>query len=60
MNTEIGVIAVKTVEEEIRLALGPAIILLHNMVVMSVRERMRKHKLVMRTLVQVRNRFVCE
>ena len=39
VNTEIGVIAVLNVEEELRLALGPAITLLQNMVVKSVRER---------------------
>ena len=55
MNTEIGVLAVDTVEEELRLALGPAITLLQNMVVTSVREMLRKHRLVMNNLVQVRN-----
>ena len=60
MNTEIGVIAVLNVEEELRLTLGPAITLLQNMVVKSVRERLRKHRLVMRTLVQVRKSFLFE
>ena len=60
MNTEIGVLAVLNVEEELELALGPAITLLQNMVVKIVRERMKKHRLVTRTLVQVRKRFVCE
>ena len=58
VNTKIGVIAVLNVEEELRLALGPALTLLQNMVVTSVRERLRIHRLVMRTLVQVRKRFV--
>ena len=60
VNTEIGVIAVLNVEEELRLALGPAITLLQNMVVKIVRERIKKHKLVMNNLVQVRRSFVCE
>ena len=60
VNTEIGVIAVLNVEEEVRIALGPALTLLHNMVVMSVRERLRIHRLVMNILVQVRKSFGCE
>ena len=60
VNTEIGVLAVLNVEEELELALGPAITLLQNMVEKTVRERLRIHRLVMRTLVQVRKRFVCE
>ena len=58
MNTEIGVLAVLNVEEELRLALGPAITLLQNMVVTSVRDGMRIHRLVMSNLVQVRKSFV--
>ena len=60
VNTEIGVLAVLNVVEELRHALGPAITLLQNMVVKSVRERLRKHRLVMRTLVQVRKSFLFE
>ena len=60
VNTEIGVLAVLNVEEELELALGHAITLLQNMVEKTVRERLRIHRLVMRTLVQVRKRFVCE
>ena len=60
VNTEIGLIAVKTVEKELRLALGPALTLLQNMVVMSVREMLRIHRLVMNNLVQVRKSFGCE
>ena len=60
VNTEIGVIAVLNVEEELRLALGPAITLLQNMVVKIVRERIKKHKLVMSNRVQVKKSFVCE
>ena len=55
VNTEIGVLAVLNVEEEPRIALGPALTLLQKMVVMSVREKLRIHWLVTRTLVQVRN-----
>ena len=55
VNTEIGVIAVLNVEEEVRIALGPALTLLQNMVVTSVREKLREHRLVARTRVQVRN-----
>ena len=58
--TKIGVIAVLNVEEELRLALGPALTLLLNMVVMSVRERIKKHDPVTSNLVQVRKSFVCE
>ena len=60
VNTETGVIAVLNVVEELRLALGPALTLLLNMVVMSVREKIKKHDPVMRTLVQVKKTFVCE
>ena len=56
VNTEIGRIAVKTVEEEPRPALGPAITPLQNMVENNVREMLRKHRIVTTTLVQVRNR----
>ena len=58
--TKIGVIAVLNVEEEIRLALGTALNQLHNMVVMSVRERIKKHDPVTSNLVQVSKSFVCE
>ena len=58
--TKIGVIAVLNVEEELRLALGPALTLLLNMVVMSVRERIKKHDPVTSNLVQVSKSFVCE
>ena len=54
VHTDIGVIAVLYVEGELGLALGPALTLLQNMVVMTVRERLRKHKLVMSNLVQVK------
>ena len=54
MHTDIGVNAVLNVEEEPRPALGHAITLLQNMVVKSVRERIKKHKLVMSNLVQVK------
>ena len=60
VNTEIGVIAVLNVEEEVRIALGPALTLLQNMVVKSVRERIKKRKLVMSNFVQVKRSFVCE
>ena len=60
MHTEIGVIAVLYVEGELGLALGPALTLLQNMVVKTVRERLKKHRLVMSTLVQVGKCFVCE
>ena len=60
VNTETGVIAVLNVVEELRLALGPALTLLQNMVVKTVRERLRIHRLVMNNLVQVRKRFFCE
>ena len=60
VHTEIGVIAVLYVMEELGLALGPALTLLQNMVVMSVRERIKKHKLVMSNRVQVKKSFVCE
>ena len=60
MHTEIGVIAVLFVKEEHRPALGPALTLLQNMVVKTVRERLRIHRLVMSNLVQVRKSFVCE
>ena len=55
MSTEIGLIALLNVEEEIRLALGPAITLLQNMAVKSVMEKLRKHRPVTSSLVQVRN-----
>ena len=58
--TKIGLIAVLNVEGEIRLALGPALTLLLNMVVMSVRERIKKHDPVTSTTVQVSKTFVCE
>ena len=60
MHTEIGVIAVLYVEGELGLALGPALTLLQNMVVKTVRERLKKHRLVMNNLVQVRKSFGCE
>ena len=60
VNTEIGVIAVLNVEEELRLALGPAITLLQNMVVKIVRERIKKYDPVTSNLVQVSKSFFCE
>ena len=55
VTTESGVIAVLNVKEEPRLALEPALTLLHNMVVKTVRGTLPKHKLVTSNLVQVRN-----
>ena len=55
LSTEIGVIAVLNVEEELRIALGHVITQLQNMVVKSVREKLRKHRPVTNSLVQVRN-----
>ena len=57
VNTDSGVIASLNVEEEPGLALGHVITLLQNMVVTSVREMLRKQRLVTSSLVQVRNSF---
>ena len=56
--TEIGMTAALNVVKELRLALGPVTTLLQNMVVMTVKEKIKKHDPVTRTHVQVRKSFV--
>ena len=58
LSTESGVNAMLNVEEELRLALGHVITLLQNMVVKSVREKLKINRLVTSTLVQVRSSFL--
>ena len=54
---EIGELAVLTVVEVLRIGLGAALTLVQNMVVTSVKERIKKHKPVTRNTVQVRYSF---
>ena len=54
---EDGALAVLIVEEDLRLALGPALTLLQKMVASTVEERLIKHKIATRILVQVTKIF---